>query len=286
MNNHSIPEDKSVNPYLATRQLYLEDILPTLASHLNKDGQVVDVDGVPIRHKQKDENPYYGGLLIFYDGERLLNRVSQILTREQKVLNYEGIDSIVEFKNHIRENGYGDIVRFYDSHGGRMASARGAVTNRYDDVNETKVIRYGLPDDFKSIDWYCSDDRSELKSKHDIGTRTAAALVTTVGANKNVDPEHRVKAVLLTESEYGVGGKVVHLDNGRLTYECFARYNDGVVEFVDREYGFNETGVYLKAENATPFMTVKKNMWQRGLEAMQKLYRRNDNKVACINPTY
>jgi hypothetical protein len=223
-------------------ELYFSEILPKTFTNLNHKNKIIDYDR-RTEIEVGDENPYLKSLYIIYDGDKLLNNISDMVTRQKGTMfnpsKIESVEDLLEDFNKKRPN-KSDLTRFYSHESQMMYHKNSKLINNYIDINEDDLIENGIPYDFMS-------SNGHEVPKYSMGSGVSAALVTT--------RKHPVGAVIIKKSEYLFGGKVVHLRKGKLIEEIYAeKFNQktGELSIIHREYDsvneFKETKTIRKYE--------------------------------------
>jgi hypothetical protein len=178
----------------------------------------------------RHENNSLPGLLMFYDGQAVLNRIKQRFTTapESSLRGEYKINNADELTDIIDSEKDSDHVFTYNSRDGILTKIKTSLDNtaytsflgfrRRQDVN--KLLEDKLPLDYVSSDY---QNQPVINS----GSRTRAAVVTVNSNDVNPGNQDRVRAIMVSQTVYnnGVGtgltGKISEIGKNGLVREAF-----------------------------------------------------------------
>jgi hypothetical protein len=207
--------DMKLYNWVSTRYFRkMSDVLSNM-----KAGQLCDDRGNVI--KVNEEVSGLDKIVCFCDSDLLLDAFRDIVTRPRICQTYTSqVDSQSGLDNHLDRTDFGvpqDRTHFYSHQSGRLLTATSPAKNTRPNVSEDDCIELGLPGDFRSPD--------RTINNCVIGGSISAALVNTKHYHEK---GHSIGAVVTSQTQYILGGKVVFIEAGRLAHERFATAYDPI----------------------------------------------------------
>ncbi|MFH0979104.1 MAG: hypothetical protein V1837_07440 [Candidatus Woesearchaeota archaeon] len=205
-------------PFEWMTEYVYERILPKVIPHLDhKEGRVIGLDGKILGEGPDFENPYYNGLIMAFDGEKILAKASEVMGRPNAIGEPVKVDGKEGFKQYLVANDKRDIKLLYNSQGELMYSMRGEFKNWHPDFPVDENLERRLSKDFLSLDGHIPVQYA--------GTKTWAAVLTPALVNKlNLGGD--VDTILLQETPVGAGiGRLSHFDKDGLVEDLHFVYN-------------------------------------------------------------
>ena len=177
-------------------------------------GQIHNLKHAPLLEGQ-NENPYYKGLLLIYDGETILDKAREIILRKQTGIRETiHVPTLESFLSHLSSQPDDDGVFLYNTVNGTITKVKGELKN-HEPNNETDLdylLQQTLPTDFLSTDGHIPS--------YDAGNKTSIAMMVP-----RLLPQ--VKTAIIKRTAYGhLGmGKLAEFGPNGLTQELYFEHN-------------------------------------------------------------
>lgn len=201
----------------------LQDSLPHFSN-----GKILGPGGEELE-EGKEENPYYEGLYLVYDGKEVLNTIAERLTRKKNPFK-EAISTptTTSFLERVCSRvGNTDVILAYNTNEKSITPTKSEFRNDYNDIDE--LLETHLPYNFVSTDGSISI--------REVGSKTSSAALNADVLNKPVDKG--LRAILVKETVFGYlsMGKLAEFGPDGLTREFFFEYApEHKGPFIDEEH--------------------------------------------------
>ncbi|MBI4981396.1 hypothetical protein HZC30_07640 [Candidatus Woesearchaeota archaeon] len=161
------------------------------------------------------ENPHYSGAYLVYDGDTILDKVSQRIVRKNGIKESETVPTIEAFVDRLRDENDSDSVFLYNTEKQKITKVKGEFSN-YCHEDLESLLENALPKNFLSADG--------SMPVYEVGTKTANAALTARVLNQRQD--YGVKTLVVKKTAYGeLGmGKIAEFGKHGLTREFFFEY--------------------------------------------------------------
>lgn len=272
----------SANIFEAMIQNHYRNLQASLP-HL-KERQLVDKDGTPIG---EGENPYYLGVYLVYDGEKILETAAKRMVRKTAFRETLAVSDRDEFLRYFdaRSNANGkeaDVVYLYNTARGVITKVKGEFSNGCQGESLDELLSRNLPPNFESEDG--------SKPVYDTGTKTASAVLTAYALNEGGDKGVRTLVVKRTPYNNLGLGKVAEFDGEGLKREFFFEsqpesegpFIDGERKIVGRYQEWRkEKGELVCVNERKVYVDKDKRLcWER--PALEKKRAGEEQKQACF----
>ena len=194
-------------------------MIPRLLPNL-KSGNVLDIDGQPLGPTQ--ENPYYSGRTVFFNGSYVKDKIEQALEDKTSLEHIvtEKINSMNEWCNYFKkELKLSDRIYIYNGTIGELSRFKGQL--KLSDQNKPnlalEITKY-LPDEYVEI----------ANGKRITGGRTRSSMMATAADYKVDGVDKKVEAVCLNQTAGKEGfGLLSHMANTRIV--------EDIIPYFDKE---------------------------------------------------
>jgi hypothetical protein len=199
---------------------YCVNILPRIVKHVNwQTGKVLDVDDdEPLGQKQ--ENPYFSGRSIFFNGHYVKDKISQALEEGQTLehIATEAINTKEEWISYFRkELKSSDRLYFFNGSTRELGKFKGQL--KISDKKNPKIR--------KEIADYLPDEYVEIEEGTRIpGGRTISSALATTREYDVSGDDRQVEAIVLNQTAGKNGyGLLSRMANGRVVEDVIISSN-------------------------------------------------------------
>lgn len=199
---------------------YCVNILPKIVvKHVDwQTGEVLDVDEVPLGEKQ--ENPYFSGRSIFFNGHYVKDKISQALEEGQTLehIATEVINTKEEWISYFhKELKSSDRLYFLNGSTRELGKFKGQlkISDKKNPQIRKEIADY-LPDEYVEI----------LEGKRIPGGRTISSALATTREYDVSGDDRKVEAVVLNQTAGKNGyGLLSHMANGTVVEDVMVYSN-------------------------------------------------------------